>query len=107
VVGAEVFASEIGSSAVDYRYPRNVDERPAINPVCLAEELAHRCRQLAASLGLVVAGIDLRRTPDGDWYCFEVNTSPGFTYYEQSTGQPIADAIARLLAAPRAVGRLK
>ena len=28
---------------------------------------------------------------------FEVNPSPGFTYYETNTGQPIAAAIASLL----------
>lgn len=97
VVGDDVFACEIGSSAVDYRYPRNPGEVPEIRPHCLPEELASRCRRLAASLGLTVAGIDLRRMPEGEWYCFEVNPSPGFTYYEQATGQPIADAVARLL----------
>jgi len=51
-------------------------------------------------MSLAVAGIDLRRTPDGQWFCFEVNPSPGFIYYEQATGQPMAEAIARLLAAP-------
>jgi len=53
---------------------------------------------LAASLDLVVAGIDLRRTPDGEWYCFEVNPSPAFSYYESATHQPISAAIAALLA---------
>jgi D-alanine-D-alanine ligase-like ATP-grasp enzyme len=48
---------------------------------------------------LHVAGIDLRRTPDGEWYCFEVNPSPAFLYYETATGLPIAAAIARILAA--------
>ena len=52
-------------------------------------------------LGLHVAGIDLRRTDDGRWVCFEVNPSPGFTFYQEETGQPIAEAIARLLAAGR------
>jgi hypothetical protein len=33
------------------------------------------------------------------WYCFEVNTSPAFTYYEGRAGLPIGAAIARLLAA--------
>ena len=47
---------------------------------------------------LSVAGIDLRKTPEGEWVCFEVNTSPAFTYYEEATHQPIARAIARLLA---------
>jgi glutathione synthase/RimK-type ligase-like ATP-grasp enzyme len=46
---------------------------------------------------LVVAGIDLRRTPEGRWVCFEVNPSPAFVYYEEATGQPIGDAIAQWL----------
>ena len=48
---------------------------------------------------VALAALDLRRTPDGEWYCFEVNPSPGFTYYESNTGQPIAAAIAGLLTA--------
>ncbi len=48
-------------------------------------------------MGLLVAGIDLRLTPDDEWYCFEVNPSPGFTFYEDAGGQPIAAAIAGLL----------
>jgi D-alanine-D-alanine ligase-like ATP-grasp enzyme len=47
---------------------------------------------------LAVAGIDLRQNVDGDWYCFEVNPSPAFTYYQEATDQPISRAIARLLA---------
>ncbi len=54
---------------------------------------------MTASLGLLIAGIDLRLTDDGHWYCFEVNPSPGFTYYEIATGQPLALAVARLLSA--------
>ncbi len=56
-------------------------------------------RRLVASMSLLLAGIDLRRTPDGQWFCLEVNPSPGFTYYESATGQPIADSIACVLAA--------
>jgi hypothetical protein len=56
-----------------------------------------RCRAMVREMGLLVAGIDLRRSPDGAWYCFEVNPSPGFTFFEAGTGQPIADMIARLL----------
>ena len=50
-----------------------------------------------SDIGLLVAGIDLRRTVNGEWYCFEANPSPGFTFYEQATGWPMADAIAQLL----------
>ena len=98
VAGEEVFACNIGSSAIDYRYPRNGEEAPQIAACCLPGELAVRCRRLAASLGLDLAGIDLRCTPEGDWYCFEVNPSPAFTFYAEVIRQPIDDAVARLLA---------
>jgi D-alanine-D-alanine ligase-like ATP-grasp enzyme len=60
--------------------------------------VAEQCYSLARSMDLPVAGIDLRHSPDDDWYCFEVNPSPGFTYYQDATGQPLDDAIASLLA---------
>jgi RimK-like ATP-grasp domain len=94
VVGESVFACEIVSSADDYRYTaESVDMRPCE----LSDEIATRCRALARSMRLSVAGIDLRCTPEGHWYCLEVNSSPGFTYFERLTGQPIAEAIAELL----------
>ena len=37
--------------------------------------------------------------PDGRYYCFEVNPSPAFSYYELDTGQQIAASIAALLMA--------
>jgi hypothetical protein len=52
---------------------------------------------LAASMQLPVRGIDLRCTPDVDWYGFEVNPGDGFTYLEDGAKQPIGEAIARLL----------
>ena len=65
----------------------------------LPEECAALCRTVASAMGLSLVGLDLRRTPDGVWYCFEVNPSPGFTYFQEATGQPIDQAIARLLLA--------
>jgi predicted ATP-grasp superfamily ATP-dependent carboligase len=99
VVGEDVFACEVISQADDYRYAGRQGATVQFRPCDLAGELSSRCRSLVARLGLTVAGVDLRRSTDGTWYCFEVNPSPGFTYYEAATGQPIADAIARLLAA--------
>jgi hypothetical protein len=97
VVGREVFASEVNSDADDYRYPERHEVE--VRACRLPDTVEDRCRLAAATLNLPVAGIDLRRTPEGDWYCFEVNPSPAFTYYESRTGQPIGKAIARLLAA--------
>lgn len=96
VAGDELFASEIACEADDYRYP--VWRPVGIRARRLPENVEARCRRLARSARLPVAGIDLRCTPEGDWYCFEVNPSPAFTYYEGRTGQPIGRAIARFLA---------
>jgi glutathione synthase/RimK-type ligase-like ATP-grasp enzyme len=98
VVDGEVFACRVESSATDYRYPNREEDAPKIQAQELPADIAERCGSLAASMGLLLAGIDLRHTPDERWFCFEVNPSPGFTYYEQASGQPIADGIARLLA---------
>lgn len=98
VVGHEIFASRIVSLAADYRYPRTENEQPKIEAFDLPAAFKERCRNLASSLSLDLAGIDFRRADDGRWFCFEVNPSPGFTYFEQATGQPIARSIARLLA---------
>jgi len=98
VVGAEVFASEIASQAVDYRYAVSQTDSPAtMQPIELPPDLADRCVTLTAALGLEFSGIDLSLTQDGRTVCFEVNPSPGYTYFEAHTRQPIAAAVARLL----------
>jgi hypothetical protein len=99
VVGHDVFACEIASDADDYRYATQQGAAVAIRSYDLPQDTADRCRALAATMDLLVAGIDLRRTPDGPWYCFEVNPSPAFSYYQAATSQPIDEAIARLLGA--------
>jgi RimK-like ATP-grasp domain len=97
VVGDRVFAAEIRSDADDYRYAGRTGQATEIRACALELALRQRCRGLAAALELPVCGIDLRHAPDGRWYCFEINPSPGFTYYQAATGQKIAEAIADLL----------
>lgn len=98
VVGEEIFATAIRSEATDYRYAqRQVGEAAELVPTTLDDESAEHCVALARALDLPFAGIDLKITPEGDAYCFEVNPSPGYSYYEQSTGQEISLAVARHL----------
>ncbi len=104
VVGDDVFACEIRSLADDYRYAGRQGLGVEISPYQLPQDVADRCRALTASLGLYVTGIDFRRDPDGRWYCFEVNPSPAYTYYQNASGQPIDEAIADLLYAIRRLG---
>jgi hypothetical protein len=97
VVGERVFACEIVSAACDYRYAASQGMEAVLRCTTLPPALAERCQALASALALPVAGIDLRHGADEHWYCFEVNPSPAFTYYQDATGQPIDEAIAELL----------
>ena len=85
------------SEADDYRYSGRKNQETSISSCDLPAEVTERCVRLAEELKLLVAGLDLRQTPGGEWYCFEVNPSPAFTYFQSYTGQPIGEAIADLL----------
>lgn len=97
-VGGEVFATGIDTAVTDYRYASRLGGEAVLEPAELADDLAERCLALARDLDLPLAGIDLKMTADGEAYCFEVNPSPAYSYYESQTGQPISAAIARYLA---------
>ncbi|MBC1224362.1 PqqD family peptide modification chaperone [Nostoc sp. UCD121] len=95
-VGNRLFAAEITSEASDYRYASEDDNR-IIRGIELPADIAQRCLDLTKGLGLVMGGIDLRRSPSGDYYCFEVNPSPAFTFFESYTQHKIGDALTKLL----------
>jgi glutathione synthase/RimK-type ligase-like ATP-grasp enzyme len=99
VVGTAVFATEMSTDAIDYRYASRDGETISHVPVDLDGETAARCVALAAQLDLPLCGIDLRRRGDGSYVCFEVNPMPAYSYYESNTGQPIARALVEFLAA--------
>jgi hypothetical protein len=96
-VGDRVFATRVQSSVVDYRYARREGSDVQMWPMQLPPRIEQACQQLARDMDLLFTGIDLKLTPQGEYYCFEVNPSPGFMYYEQYTGQPISTALAELL----------
>ena len=98
VVDTELFATEIVSDAIDYR--ARVRQ---MTPVRLPGIVADRCVAVTRALGLLLAGIDLIRTPEGEWYFLEANTSPGFTFFPRAL--TVAEAIARLLT--RQVGIIR
>jgi len=97
VVGEKVFATQIRSSAVDYRYAAKENKETRLDAVSLPWEVEQKCIALSKFLNLPLAGIDLMKS-NNDWYCFEVNPSPGYSYYENNTGQPISKCIAKYLA---------
>jgi glutathione synthase/RimK-type ligase-like ATP-grasp enzyme len=98
VLGDEVFAARVTSDADDYRYAASSGHGLEVRSAEIPSEIANRCRRLTATMGLSFAGIDLRLSDDERWYCFEVNPSPGFSFYQDHTGAPIDLAVARYLA---------
>jgi hypothetical protein len=98
VVNTEVFATAIYTEATDYRYAQRQGSEADLQAIELSEDLTYQCINLAQGLKLAFAGIDLKIAPNGQVYCFEVNPSPAFSYYETNTEQPIARAVAHYLA---------
>jgi hypothetical protein len=96
-VDAAVFATRVRSDAVDYRYAEKQGASIDMEPTTLPLAVERACLRIARVLRLTLAGIDLKETPYGRGYCFEVNPVPMFAYYEQHTGQPISAAIADVL----------
>jgi glutathione synthase/RimK-type ligase-like ATP-grasp enzyme len=97
VVDQRVFATRIDTDVTDYRYAERQGGESELSAIQLSDDLSERCVGLAKALQLPFAGIDLKITPCGEVFCFEVNPSPGYTYYEKNTGQPIAQALAHYL----------
>jgi len=96
-VGEQLFATRVRSDAVDYRYATREGRKVEMEPTTLPPMVAESCLNLARRLDLLMTGVDLRETPEGEYYCFEVNPSPGFIYYEKNSRQPISAALADLL----------
>jgi ribosomal protein S6-L-glutamate ligase RimK-like protein len=97
VVGKQTFAAEIHSLVTDYRYAARAGAETSVHAIELPDDLAMRCVALSEAMDLPLTGIDLRRRPDGEFVCFEVNPMPAYTYYEANTGLPISHALAQLL----------
>ena len=98
VVGAQTFATEVSSGAIDYRYAGRVGMDADLTAIQLSEQIESQCINLATSLDLPFCGIDLRRCPNGEYVCFEVNPMPAYTYYQAHTNQAISMALVKLLA---------
>lgn len=98
-VGGRLFPAAITwvpkEGSIDFR--RNVGEAN-VQSDTLPADLEKKLLALMEKLGLVYGAIDLRRTPEGEYYFFEVNTAGEFLFIEDRTGQPIAQTIAAWLA---------
>jgi glutathione synthase/RimK-type ligase-like ATP-grasp enzyme len=98
VVGRDVFACEVDSDGLDYRYAGRDGQSTDLRGTTLDDRTRWLCIHAAHDLDLPFAGLDLLLADDGRTYCFEVNPSPGYSWYEDTTGQPISRSLARWLA---------
>lgn len=97
IVGETFFATRIESAATDYRYASRENLGVEMRAIDLPPAVADACLSLSKFLRLPFCGIDLKQTPRGEFYCFEVNPSPAYSYYQEQSGQPIAEALVRYL----------
>ena len=97
VVGDILFATAIKTSTVDYRYAGLEDGFTELVEKKLPLTIEKKCFNLAKELHLPFCGIDLFLTDTGEYYCFEVNPSPGYSYYQMNTEQKISSAIVKWL----------
>jgi glutathione synthase/RimK-type ligase-like ATP-grasp enzyme len=69
--------------------------------VTLPDEVQRFCREAARACGLLFAGIDIKRTPGGEWVFLELNSRPVYLDVELKLGHPISRAIAELVLSRR------
>jgi glutathione synthase/RimK-type ligase-like ATP-grasp enzyme len=93
VAGEEAASYEIRSEALDYR-----GSETAVVAASLTDEERNACRTAAEACGMTLAGIDVRRRPDGTFAVLECNPSPMFAAIERRTGAtPVSAAVAEAL----------
>ncbi|HEY4108476.1 hypothetical protein [Puia sp.] len=98
VIGTTAIATGIESDATDYRYAHPGEKTALLTPFMLSRDLYTQCITLSRSLNLPFSGIDLMITREGRVVCFEVNSCPGYSYFESGAGQPISKALAEYLS---------
>jgi glutathione synthase/RimK-type ligase-like ATP-grasp enzyme len=91
---------EIESDALDFRDDsRYRDGRPVYKEAVLPPEVERMCMEAMEASGLLFSGIDLKRTPSGEYVLIELNYSPVWDGIQQIMGHPIAEGLAAYLIA--------
>lgn len=101
LIGDEVYPAAIHSQDLEY----TVDFRMHLDvvrmePTTLPGPVVAALYRLLDRMGLRYGAVDMRRTPDGRYVFLEINPAGQWIFIEEKTGQPMTDAMARLLAAP-------
>jgi D-alanine-D-alanine ligase-like ATP-grasp enzyme len=90
VVKRHIFATEVISDGIDYRFEGQHNE---FRTTSVPKAIRELCSDFAEAEGLTIAGFDFRIGKNGTWYYLEMNPVPTFLPYEIATGQPIGEAL--------------
>jgi glutathione synthase/RimK-type ligase-like ATP-grasp enzyme len=102
VVGDETFGTAVESAALDYRFESEQNEYSATT---VPPDVARLCVEATRRERLVLAGLDFRVSPDGAWWCLELNPVPTFLPYEAGSSHAIGEAILDALVGREHEGR--
>ena len=84
VFAQNCFAVKVKAKTIDYRYCQYGQFKVAVLP----EFVQKICRDITRNLGLVFSGVDLIHFND-KWYLLEVNSAPGFNFFESKVNNNI------------------
>jgi glutathione synthase/RimK-type ligase-like ATP-grasp enzyme len=101
VAGRIAVACAAHTEALDYRYASEQGHAIRLVSYQLPSQVAAACVELTGFMGLDFSGIDLLLTPDHEWYGFEVNTAPGYSWFEENASLTITEALAYHLGRTR------
>lgn len=97
IVGDELMAAAVDLRKVDYQLDVRLNQQ-AYERHELPPEVADKLLRLMRRLGLEYGAVDLRMTPEGEYFFFEVNPAGQFLFVERACQLPISEVMARHLA---------
>jgi len=99
VFGAHVFCIAVDNSSLHYAYDYRVSlESVAASEFQLPDRVKNLILRFMQRLRLVYGAIDMRLTPDGEFYFLEVNTAGEWQFLEEKTNLRITDRFSDFLA---------
>lgn len=97
VVGEQIFAVKIEPQESGAKLDWRLSRTNKLSSYDLPEDIANKCRQLMAKLGLVYAAFDLCLDKGGQYVFFELNPQGQFLWLEEALELPISATLADLL----------
>ena len=98
VVANTVHSERIVCETVDYRI---ANDRCSYDEFIMPPHLQENVVVAASKMGLIFSGWDFKVTPDGEFWCLEVNPMPGYNSYDSRLGGRITNSLIAVLQAAK------